>query len=86
MRGLVPFDTTVDTHAMQRDIYQRLGGSGRVSITFRLNEAVRRLTMSGIHARHPHYSDAQVQAAYARLVLGDTVTRAVWPDRDLVDP
>jgi len=42
--------------------------------------------MSGIRRRHPDDSDLQVQHAYARLVLGDALVRAVWPDRDLVDP
>jgi hypothetical protein len=31
-------------------------------------------------------ADAQVDHAYARLILGDTLVRPVWPDRELVDP
>jgi hypothetical protein len=42
--------------------------------------------MSGIRGRHPHYTDAEVRQAYARLLLGDSLTRAVWPDHEFVDP
>jgi hypothetical protein len=86
MAGAAPLDTTAEADAVQRRLYQRLGGRERVAIMFRLNETVRRLAMAGMRARHPDYSDAQVQQAYARLVLGDAVVRAVWPDRALVDP
>jgi hypothetical protein len=53
---------------------------------FRLNDAVRRLTMAGIRARHPGYDEEQVRQAYGRLVLGDVLARAVWPGRELLDP
>lgn len=82
----IPFDTTADAYARQREMYRRIGGRGRVEIMFRLNDTVRRLAMSGIRARHPDYTDDQVRHAYARLVLGDTLVRAVWPHRDLVAP
>lgn len=82
----IPFDTTADAHAVQRDIYRRLDGRGRLDIMFRLNDTVRHLAMSGIRARHPDYTDAQVRLAYARLRLGDSLARCVWPDSTLVDP
>lgn len=82
----VPYDTTSDAHAVQRQIYQRMGGRARLAIAFRLSDAIRRVAMAGIQARHPEYSDEQVFRAWARLNLGDTLTRSVWPDRDLIDP
>jgi hypothetical protein len=63
-----------------------MGGAERVATMFRLNETVRQLAMAGIRARHPNHDEHQVRHAYARLVLGDAVVRAVWPDRDLVEP
>ena len=81
-----PLDTSAEAHAVQRDIYRRLGGRGRIAVAFRLNDSVRRIAMAGIRGRHPNYSDAQVQQAFARLRLGDDVVRAVWPERALVDP
>lgn len=82
----IPSDTSVAAHEAQRGIYLRLGGRERLAITFRLNETVRQLSMAGIRARHPQYDEEQVRQAYVRLVLGDALVRAVWPDRELVDP
>ena len=36
--------------------------------------------------RHGHYTDEQVWRVWTRLKLGDALVRAVWPDRELVDP
>jgi hypothetical protein len=82
----VPFDTSRRAHELQREVYLRLGGAGRVAVMFQLNDTVRRLAMAGIRARHPGYDEEQVRFAYARLVLGDALVRAVWPLRELVDP
>lgn len=82
----IPLDTSRQAHALQRDVYLRLGGAGRVAMMFQLNDAVRRLAMAGIRARHPEYDEEQVRLAYARLVHGDALVQAVWPLRELVDP
>jgi hypothetical protein len=84
--GAIPLDTTAAAHAVQRDVYRRLGGRGRLDVMFGLNDTVRHLAMSGIRARHPDYTDAQIRQAHARLVLGDALVRALRPDRELVDP
>jgi hypothetical protein len=39
----IPLDTSRQAHARQRDVYLRLGGSGRVAVMFQLNDAMRRL-------------------------------------------
>jgi len=82
----MPFDTDPAAHRVQGQIYARLGGSERVAIAFRLSDSVRRLATAGIRQRHPDYTDAQVERAFARLRLGDDLMRAIWPDRALVDP
>ena len=79
-------DTTADAHRRQTEIYARMGGTARVSIAFELTEAVRRLALAGIRHRHPEYTDEQIQAAWARLTLGDDLYREVWPGRPLVSP
>jgi hypothetical protein len=82
----IPFDTSPDAHAVQRDVYRRLNGRERLQIMFHLTESVRRLTMAGIRARHPNYTAEDVRRAYGRLALGDAAARAIWPQHDLVDP
>ena len=63
-----------------------MSGAARVAIAFDLSDLTRRVTMAGIRRRHPAYSEAQLHAAWARIVLGDDATRAVWPGRPLVEP
>jgi hypothetical protein len=86
MAGPIPTDTTADAHARQSEAYRRMGGRGRVAVVYRLNETVKNLALAGIRARHPGYSDTQVEDAYVRMLLGDALVRAAWPDRELVDP
>jgi hypothetical protein len=86
MAAAIPPDTTPAAHRYQTEVYLGIGGPGRVDAMFRLTESTRRLARAGIRARHPHYSDAEVFQAYARMMLGDALVRTVWPDRDLVDP
>ena len=81
-----PLDTSSDAHALQTQLYRRLGGRARIEVMFRLTDVVRRMAIAGIRARHPHYAEDEVRRAYGRLVLGDEAARSVWPERELVDP
>jgi hypothetical protein len=83
---VLPHDTSPDAQAVQDDVYRRVGGRERVAIAFRLGATMRAITGAGILARHPDYSEDEVKRALARVVLGDALTRKVWPDRRLVDP
>jgi hypothetical protein len=82
----VPPDTTADAYRAQIEAYRRMGGSGRAAVAFRLNDLARQTAMAGIRARHPDHDDERLRLAYARLALGDDVTRRVWPQPDLVEP
>ena len=81
-----PADTSAEAHARQREIYRAMTGAARVQIAFELSDAARNLTLAGIRRRHPTYTDEHVQQAWARLVLGDPLCLAAWPDRPLIDP
>jgi hypothetical protein len=81
-----PLDTTDDAHALQGDLYRRMSGEQRLATSFRLSADVRRAAMAGIQARHPDYSARELQQAYARLVLGDTLADAIWRDHPRRDP
>ncbi len=79
-------DTTPEAYAAQIEAYRRMSGKERTAVAFRLNELARETAVAGIRARYPNYSEEQVRLALFRLILGDEVTRAAWPGRDLVDP
>lgn len=79
-------DTTEEAHALQVEAWRRMGGRGRTAALFGLNELARQTSLAGIRARHPEYDEAQCLQALRRLLLGDELTRAVWPELPLVDP
>jgi hypothetical protein len=79
-------DTDLDADTVQLEAYRRMGGMGRAQVAFRLSDQARRIAMAGIRARHPDYDERRVLLAWARLVHGDELVRAVWPGDKLVDP
>jgi hypothetical protein len=81
-----PLDTSADAHRAQIEAYRRMGGPGRAAVVFRLNDLAREAAIAGIRARHADYDDERRRLAYARLVLGDDLTRKVWPLHDLGEP
>ena len=82
----VPHDTDAETHAIQMEVYRRLGPSGRSRAAFRLMELAREVAIGGIRRRHPDYDEQRICRALVRLRQGDAVARNVWPTEPLVDP
>ena len=83
---MVPTDTSLDAFEVQTRAYRALGPEGRVQVLAELSEAVRAVAMAGIRSRHPHYTEEETRQALYRLLLGDDLVRAVWPDLRLVEP
>jgi hypothetical protein len=81
-----PADTSPESHAVQLEIYRRLGPARRAELAAQLSAETRELTRAGVRARHPEYSDAQVELAARRLWLGDELFRRAWPASPLVAP
>jgi hypothetical protein len=81
-----PRDTAVDSHAVQLDVYRRLGASRRADIAAQLSVEVRNLSRAGIRSRHPDYTDEQVELALRRLIHGDDLFRRAWPGHPLLAP
>jgi hypothetical protein len=81
-----PDDTTLEAAAVQLEAWRRLGPEGRVELAARLSDEIRQVALTGICHRHPHYSESAAFRALLRLVLGDALVRALWPDDPLIDP
>ena len=79
-------DTTPESHAVQMNVYRRLGPARRARLAARLSEDVRELARAGIRARHPAYTEDEVEFALRRLLHGDDLFRRAWPGRPLVAP
>ena len=79
-------DTSPSSHAAQLEAYRRLGPSGRVRLAARLSADTRQLTRAGIRARHPNYSDGEVELALCRILYGDDLYAKAWRGRPLLAP
>jgi hypothetical protein len=79
-------DTAAEAWKAQLAVLRRIGGSGRSAAAFRLTRLAREASRAGIRARHPEYDEDEVRRAFFRLLHGDSTTRAVWPDRELLEP
>jgi hypothetical protein len=76
---VIPRDTSPAAHAAQLAAYRRMSGAERVALAAQLSEDVRAVTMAGIRARHPAYSDRELWYALQRLILGDELFSRAWP-------
>lgn len=81
-----PADTTAEAWEAQLGLLRRMDGSRRASLAFRLTRLAREASRAGIRARHPDYGPDEVGRAFFRLLHGDSITRSVWPDRELLEP
>ncbi len=81
-----PEDTETDAHRAQLRAYRALAPSARVALAAQMSDDARSTTRGGIRARNPDYSASEVELALRRLLLGDDLFRAAWPDRPLLTP
>jgi len=81
-----PADTSPEAWEEQVEVLRRMGGSRRAATAFRLTRLARAASRAGIRARHPEYGEDEVGRAFFRMLHGDSITRSVWPDRELLDP
>lgn len=79
-------DTSLEAHQQQLAVYRRLGSEQRLLLALRMSDDGRTVAAAGIKSRHPEYEDNDVRDALYRLLLGDTLYRAAWPDRPLLEP
>jgi hypothetical protein len=72
-----PADTASSARAAQMTAYRAMSPSDRVRATLEMSAAARDLSIAGHRARHPDWSETQVQRAVAELLLGpDLANRA----------
>lgn len=67
MRSL---DTTAEADALQREIWQRLGGASRLRLALDMSVAARALALARLRHLHPNCSDLDLKKALLRLAFG----------------
>jgi len=73
-------DTSPESHAVQLEVYARMGPQRRVELAFELSERMRELAVEGIRARSPGLSLAEARRILWRKLLGDELFRAAFPE------
>lgn len=66
----MPFDTTPEAAAVQREILGRLSPAERLRIAFDLSDAVRNLAVAGLRKRNPGLTEEELARALIELCYG----------------
>jgi hypothetical protein len=77
--SIVPRDTSIEAFRVQLELYRQMPPEARLQQALEWSEAMREIARSGVRARHPEYSDREVQLATIRLCLGDSLFREAYP-------
>jgi hypothetical protein len=80
---VIPADTTAEAARVHLEIIRRLSPERRLELAIGMSDFLREVTVAGVRARHPDYSDHQVQVAVARLMLGEALFQKVHPGTDI---
>jgi hypothetical protein len=81
-----PRDTDIAAHEVQIEVYRRMGAEARLRLAVEMSEDVRRISRDAIRTRHPEYDDERVRRALFRLLLGEDLTRTLWPNEASIVP
>ena len=79
-------DTSPEAHQQQLAAYRRMGPERRLLLALSMSDDGRAVAAAGIKSRHPANGEDEVRDALHRLLLGDTLFRAAWPGRPLLEP
>lgn len=79
-------DTAPAAEEVRIRLLRAAGSSRRFKMACALSEGVRELSRAGIRSRHPEYSDEDVELAMRRVLLGEELFQAVWPNAPLRAP
>jgi hypothetical protein len=83
---MIPLDTNAEAYQMQIQVYRRMGPEGRLRLGMSMCDEAREIAREGIRARHPDYSERSVDWALFRLLLGDALFRAAYPECPVLAP
>ena len=76
---LLPFDTEKDLVVRQFEILQKMDVGARARMTFQLSDNLKSITESGIHDRHPNYTQEQIKQASLSLIVDKSILAQAFP-------
>lgn len=83
MRAL---DTTSHAEKVQLDIFRRMKPEKRLQAAIDLAQTSRKLLKEGVSTRHPKYNEDQIRLAVIRLMLGEELFLAAYPNAKDIMP
>jgi hypothetical protein len=79
----LPSDTSLEAIRIQHTIYRRMPPEKRLRLACQMSDSIRAVAADGVRARHPDYTERQVQLAVIRMTLGEELFRRVYPGEDV---
>ena len=77
--ALLPSDTERDLAIRQFEILQKMDIDARARMTFQLSDNLKSITESGIHDRHPNYTQEQIKQASLSLIVDKGILGRAFP-------
>ena len=75
---MTSFDTAPEARRVQLAVLRRKGRAERVRIAAAMSEEARELTMIGIRARHPAWTEEQVRRELLTRLYGAELVERAW--------
>jgi hypothetical protein len=85
-RGILSDDTSADVEARQVRLWQGMSSVERLALVNDASHAARTLALAGLRERHPNASPSELIARLARITLGETLARQVYPELERLAP
>ena len=76
-------DTDPDAHRAQLAVYARMAPSEKVALCFELSRRAHEIAITGIRSRRSDLSHEQARHVLLRMLLGEELHRAAYPDAGL---
>lgn len=82
--SMLPLDTSLEAARVQHLVYRNMAPMNRLEMACRMSDEARELSAMGVRARHPEYTDRQVELAVIRLCLGEELFRLAFPGQYVI--
>jgi hypothetical protein len=79
-------DTSTEARAVQVESRRAMSQGDRLAMGLGHIDAMFDVLAVGVRLRHPEYTDAEVEWAVRRRVVGDELLVRAWPDAPVIAP
>ena len=80
---ILPNDTKLDSAVRMFDVLQKMDINARAEMTFQLSDNLRSIVESGIHQRHPDYTQDEIKQAALSLAIDRALFDQAFPEHEV---